>query len=47
MIELAAAAGPQTIRNVSRMRATDIANAFWLVEANTEYLLTRWRQYHG
>ena len=47
VIELVAEGRRQVIRAVSRMRASDVMKAFWIVEAETAYLLTRWRQYHG
>lgn len=47
VIELAVAGRPQRVRNVAGMRANDVAAAFWLVEQHAEYLLERWREYHG
>ena len=46
-MELATAGRPQTIRSVAKMRTNDVTAAFWIVEENTEYLLERWREYHG
>ena len=47
VIELEVGGTPQTIRTIAEMRPSDVANAFWLVEAHTEYLLERWKEYHG
>lgn len=47
VIELAGPDRPQTIRSIARMRTSDITAAFWIVEEHTEYLLKRWREYHG
>lgn len=47
VIELASGSRPQRIREASRMRTADVVRAFWIVEEHTEYLLTRWRTYHG
>lgn len=47
VIMLATTAAPQTIRSVSGMRAHDVVSAFWIVEQNAEYLLARWREFHG
>jgi hypothetical protein len=47
VIRLASADGPQTVRAVARMRAADVVTAFRIVEEHTEYLLDRWREYHG
>jgi hypothetical protein len=29
------------------MGTADVTRAFWIVEDHTEYLLARWREYHG
>ncbi|MBA3889648.1 MAG: hypothetical protein H0X64_03880 [Gemmatimonadaceae bacterium] len=47
MIELAGTDRPQAVRSVARMRASDVTAAFWIVEEHAEYLLKRWREYHG
>lgn len=47
VIELATGGKPQKIRSASKMPAADIAQAFWLVEDNTAYLLSKWEKYHG
>ena len=47
VVELTTAGRPQTIRSVSDMRTVDVIKAFRLVETQTEYLLTCWRQYHA
>jgi hypothetical protein len=47
VIELATADRPQAIRSHARMRAADVARAYWLVEDNTDHLLACWRRYHG
>lgn len=47
VIELATAGGHQTIRTVAGMRTTDVAAAFRMVDEHTDYLLQRWREYHG
>lgn len=47
VIELAVGGTPQTIRQVSGMRTTDVTSAFWIVEESTDYLLARWKEYHG
>jgi hypothetical protein len=47
VIALAATGKPQTIRRVTGLRPSEVAEAFWVVEANTEFLLARWREYHG
>ena len=47
VIELAVGEKPQTIRTVAGMRTSDVAEAFWIVEEHTEYLLQCWRKYHG
>jgi hypothetical protein len=47
VIDLPTARRGQIIRGVSRMRTADVAKAFWIVEDHAEYLLTRWREYHG
>lgn len=36
-----------TIRGIWQMRTVDAVKAFRIVEEHTEYLLTRWREYHG
>ena len=46
VIELAGT-DPQSVRSVARMRGSDVTAAFWIVEEHTEYLLKRWREYHG
>lgn len=47
VIELAALGRPQTIRDAVGMRSHDVATAFWIVEEHMDYLLERWRDYHG
>lgn len=47
VIDLAALGRPQTIREVGGMRTNDVVAAFRIVEEQTEYLLRRWREYHG
>ena len=47
VIELAEPGRPQTVRSVAGMRASEITAAFWIVEEHTQYLLERWREYHG
>lgn len=47
VIELAAPDRPQSIRYVAGMRTSDVTAAFWIVEEHTNYLLERWREYHG
>jgi hypothetical protein len=47
VIDLAMGDRRQSIRYVAGMRTADITRAFWLVEENTEYLLAKWREYHG
>lgn len=47
VIVLAGPGTPQTVRDVTGMRADDVAAAFWTAEEYTEYLPQRWRQYHG
>ena len=46
VIELAREGRPQLIRTVARMRASDVAAAFRIVEEHTDYLLRHWREYH-
>lgn len=47
VIELATSGRPQIIRDAVGMRNPDVATAFWIVEAHTDHLLSRWRDYHG
>lgn len=47
VIVLAAAGKAQIVREVTGMRADDVAAAFWIVEEHADYLLQRWREYHG
>lgn len=47
VIEFATASKGQMIRDVSEMRAGDVAKAFWIVEEHSDYLLECWREYHG
>jgi Domain of unknown function (DUF4160) len=47
IIELADARRPQMLRTVARMRTADVVRAFRIVEEHAEYLLAKWRQYHG
>ena len=47
VIELAVLGRPQTIRDAVGMRSHDVATAFWIVEEHMNYLLKRWRDYHG
>jgi hypothetical protein len=46
VIELPTARRHQTIRSASHIRTADIANAFWIVEEHTDYLVACWRRYH-
>lgn len=47
VIELAGARRPQVLRSVAGMRTPDVVRAFWIVEDHTEFLLAKWREYHG
>lgn len=47
VIALAIPGARQTVRSVSGMRPSDVTAAFWLVEERAEYLLQRWKEYHG
>ena len=47
VITLAVEDRPQTVRTVAGMRPADVTAAFWLVEEHTNYLLERWREFHG
>lgn len=47
VIKLSVGEKPQTIRTVAGMPTSDVADAFWIVEEHTEYLLHCWRKYHG
>lgn len=47
VIELATDERAQEIRSVAGMRTADVARAFRIVEDETEYLLAKWREYHG
>ena len=47
IIELASAGRHQTLRSVAGMRTADVVRAFRIVEEHAEYLLTKWREYHG
>lgn len=46
-IELASSGRPQVIRAVAGMRSADAIRAFRIVEEHTEFLLAKWREYHG
>lgn len=47
VIELRSPGTPQMIRDAVGMRNRDVVTAFRIVGAHTEYLLERWREYHG
>ena len=47
VIELASGGRPQVIRSVAGMRSADVVRAFRIVEEYAEYLLDKWREYHG
>lgn len=47
IIELAGARRPQVLRAVVGMRTPDVVRAFRIVEEHTEFLLAKWRKYHG
>jgi hypothetical protein len=38
---------PQQIRTISGMRDVDVADAFWIVEEHSSFLLERWYAIHG
>jgi alkanesulfonate monooxygenase SsuD/methylene tetrahydromethanopterin reductase-like flavin-dependent oxidoreductase (luciferase family) len=47
VIVLPVPGGAPAVREVAGMRADDVVRAFWIVEEHAEYLLERWREYHG
>lgn len=47
VIELAGPGRSQMIRSVAGLRRGDIVGAFRIVEEYTEFLLVKWREYHG
>ena len=47
VIELATGGRRQAVRSIAGMRAADVVTAFWIVEDNSEYLMTKWEEYHG
>lgn len=47
VVGLASAGHPQVLRSVAGMRTPDVVRAFRIVEGHTEFLLSKWREYHG
>jgi hypothetical protein len=47
VIELASGGRSPVLRSVARMRSSDAVRAFRIVEDHTEFLLAKWREYHG
>lgn len=47
VIQLANGGRPQAIRTLAGMRSADVVRAFRIVEDHTEFLLAKWREFHG
>lgn len=47
VIALATAGKPQIVRQYVGMRVREVATAFALVSDHAEFLLGRWRSFHG
>lgn len=47
VIGLASGTRSQEIRSVAGMRTPDVVRAFRIVEDHAEFLLAKWREYHG